>query len=69
MLTFSLLEHRRLPLADLPAYVERVPLLRDINHRYLAMTPEAYAEWLVHELERARAVKREGGDLVPLVAA
>lgn len=69
MLTFSLLEHRRLPLADLPAYVERVPLLRDINHRYLAMTPEAYAEWLVHELERARAVRREGGELVPLVAA
>jgi hypothetical protein len=46
-----------------------VPLLRDINHRYLAMTPEAYAEWLVHELERVRAVKREDGDLVPLVAA
>jgi glyoxylase-like metal-dependent hydrolase (beta-lactamase superfamily II) len=69
MLTFSLLEHRRLPLADLPAYVERVPILRDINHRYLVMAPEPFAEWLVHELERARAVKREGGDLVPLVAA
>jgi hypothetical protein len=31
------------------------------------MTPEAFAEWLVSELERARAIAREGGDLVPLV--
>jgi glyoxylase-like metal-dependent hydrolase (beta-lactamase superfamily II) len=69
MLTFSLLEHRSLVLADLPRYVEAVPMLREINRRYLALTPEAYAEWLVHELERARAVKREGGRLVPLVAA
>ncbi len=69
MLTYSLLERRRMPLADLPAYVERVPILRDINRRYLALSPEAFAEWLVHELERSRAVKREDGDLVPLVAA
>lgn len=69
MLTFALLERRRMPLADLPRYVEAVPILRDVNRRYLAMTPERYAEWLVHELERARAVKREDGDLVPLVAA
>jgi glyoxylase-like metal-dependent hydrolase (beta-lactamase superfamily II) len=69
MLTYSLLERRRMPLAELPAYVERVPILRDINRRYLALSPEAFAEWLVHELERSRAVKREDGDLVPLVAA
>ncbi len=69
MLTFALLERRRLPLAELPRYVERVPILADINGRYLAMTPQRFAEWLVHELERARAVRREAGDLVPLVAA
>ena len=69
MLTYSLLERRRMPLDDLPCYVEAVPLLREINRRYFAMAPEAYAQWLVHELERARAVTRENGDLVPLVAA
>jgi glyoxylase-like metal-dependent hydrolase (beta-lactamase superfamily II) len=69
MLTFSLLEYRRMPLADLPRYVEAVPLLRHLNRRYFAMTPEAYAAWLVHELERGRAVKREDGALVPLVGA
>jgi len=69
MVTFSLLEHRRLAIADLPNYVQRIPILRDINNRYLAMTREQYAEWLVHELERARAVRREDGYLVPLVAA
>jgi glyoxylase-like metal-dependent hydrolase (beta-lactamase superfamily II) len=69
MITFSLLEHRSLALADLPAYVERVGILRDLNRRYFAMTPERYAEWLVHELERARAIRRANGMIEPLVAA
>jgi glyoxylase-like metal-dependent hydrolase (beta-lactamase superfamily II) len=69
ILTFSLLEHRRLALAELPAYVERVGILRDLNRRYLAMTPERYAEWLVHELERARAIHRVDGAIEPLMAA
>jgi glyoxylase-like metal-dependent hydrolase (beta-lactamase superfamily II) len=67
MLTFVLLEKQRLPIASLPAYVEQTGILRDINRRFLAMTPESFAEWLVHELERVRAAKREGDDLVPLV--
>jgi glyoxylase-like metal-dependent hydrolase (beta-lactamase superfamily II) len=69
MLTFVLLEKQRLPLASLPDYVAQTGILRDINQRFLAMTPQHLAEWLVHELERVRAVKREGGDLVPLVTA
>ena len=68
ILTFALLERQRLPLASLPEYVERTGVLRDINRRFLALTPQDFAEWLVHELERARAVKREGDDLVPLIA-
>ena len=67
MLTFALLEKQRLPIAALPDYVERTGILRDINRRFLAMTPQHFAEWLVRELERARAVKREGDDLVPLI--
>jgi hypothetical protein len=33
------------------------------------MTPERFAEWLVAELERARAIASDGGDIVPLVRA
>ena len=67
LLTFALLEKQRLPLASLPAYVENTGVLRDINRRFFALTPQDFAEWLVHELERARAVKRDGDDLVPLI--
>ncbi len=67
ILTFALLEKQRLPLASLPAYVENTGVLRDINRRFFALTPQNFAEWLVHELERARAVKRDGEDLVPLI--
>lgn len=69
MLTFALLERQRLPIADVPRYVESVPILRDMNRQFFALAPEAYAAWLVEELERARAVRREGDDLVPLIAA
>jgi hypothetical protein len=33
------------------------------------MTPEAMAAWLVEDLERARALRRDGSDLVPMVRA
>jgi glyoxylase-like metal-dependent hydrolase (beta-lactamase superfamily II) len=64
MLSFSLLEKRSMPLEGLPAYVARVPILAELNSRYLRMTPTAMAGWLVNELERAGAAKRENGLLV-----
>jgi hypothetical protein len=64
LLAFALLEKRAMPLADLPPYVERVPVYREINRRYLGMTPAALAEWLVGELERAGAARRENGLLL-----
>ena len=67
MLTFALLEKQRLRVDSLPDYVERTGILRDINRRFLALTPQHFAEWLVRELERARAARREGDDLVPLI--
>jgi hypothetical protein len=59
MLSFALLEKRSMPLAELPAYVARVPILAELNSRYLRMTPAAMAEWLLSELERAGALRRE----------
>ena len=64
MLSFALLEKRSMPLAELPAYVARVPILAELNARYLRMTPAAMAEWLATELERAGAVRREHGLLL-----
>jgi len=61
MLSFSLMEKRSMPLADLPAYVARVPILAELNSRYLGMTPTAMAEWLAGELERAGAARRGRG--------
>ena len=63
MLSFSLLEKRSMPLAELPAYVARVRILAELNSRYLSMTHAAMAEWLVNELERAGAVRRNDGML------
>jgi glyoxylase-like metal-dependent hydrolase (beta-lactamase superfamily II) len=63
MLSFALLEKRSMPLAELPAYVARVPILAELNSRYLRMTQAAMAEWLVNDLERAGAVHRKDGAL------
>ena len=65
LLTFTLLDRQRMPLDELPAFVERVPIFRDFNARYLHLSPTALAERLVDELERAGAARRDAGALVP----
>ncbi len=65
ILVFNLLHRRRMPVADLPAYVDRVGIYRDINAKVLRMPPGALAAMLVDELTRAGVVRVEGGDLVP----
>jgi len=64
LFTFTLLEKRSMPLAELPTYVGRVPILAELNSRYLRMAPPAMAEWLVNDLERAGAAHRQGGLLL-----
>jgi glyoxylase-like metal-dependent hydrolase (beta-lactamase superfamily II) len=66
MLSFALLEKRSMPLAELPGYVARVPILAELNSRYLRMTPAAMAEWLLNELERAGAARRNDGRVVAI---
>jgi glyoxylase-like metal-dependent hydrolase (beta-lactamase superfamily II) len=69
LLVFALLEKQRMAVESLPRYCEEVELLRELNARHLHMSPQQLAEWLVAELGRARAIKRDGGDIVPLVRA
>ena len=56
LLTFRLLDAQRMPVADLPAYVERIPIYRDLNAACLGLPPGDLAELLVRELVRGGAV-------------
>ena len=68
-LTFALLDQRRLPLADMAAYMDRVGLYRDFNALFFRLPPGELAAMLIGELERAGAVKREDGWLAPAVGS
>ena len=64
LLAFQLLDRRRMPLADLPTYVDRVGIFRDFNAACLHLSPAELAEMLVRELVRAGALNVDDGDLV-----
>ena len=64
LLAFTLLHRRRMALAELPAYVMRVGILRDINAAVLRLSPEALAAMLVEELVRAGAIHVHGDCLL-----
>ncbi len=63
-ITFMLLEQRRIDLDALPVYLAEVHLYREANRRFLGLTPDALATWLVGELERAGVARRQGHLLV-----
>jgi len=50
-------------LDELPAHLAEVPLYREANRRFLGLTPEALAGWLVEELLRAGRARRSEGFL------
>ncbi|MFN0315830.1 MAG: MBL fold metallo-hydrolase [Burkholderiales bacterium] len=64
MFGFTLLDRGRMPLATLPEYLERVPGFAALNAKYLHMSAEELAQWMVSQLEKAGAAKREDGWLV-----
>jgi glyoxylase-like metal-dependent hydrolase (beta-lactamase superfamily II) len=66
VLSFTLLDRRRLALAELPDYVARIGIYRDFNARFFRLPPAELAHWLVSELERAGAARRAEGWLVPV---
>ena len=65
LLTFSLLDRREMRVADLPAYVDRVPIYRDFNACFFKLAPTDLAAALVSELERVGAIRRSGDSLRP----
>ena len=66
LLTFRLLDQQRMPVADLPAYVERVGMFRDLNAACLRLAPDQLADLLLRELVRAGAVSVQDGFMVPM---
>lgn len=66
VLAFDLLVRERMSLASLPAFVEKTPLFRDFNARFFRKSPAELAEELVADLERAGAVRRGEGELLPM---
>jgi glyoxylase-like metal-dependent hydrolase (beta-lactamase superfamily II) len=65
LFTFKLLDRQRIPIATLPDYIERVEAFRDFNARYFRLSTAQFAAWLVADLERLGAIRRDGGNLVP----
>lgn len=63
-MTFSLLDARSMAIDALPAHLASAPLYREANARFLGLTPEALADWLVGELTRAGVARRDGALLV-----
>lgn len=63
-MSFALMATRRMALDALPQHLAETPLYREANARFLGMSPDALAAWLVGELERAGVALREGPDLV-----
>jgi glyoxylase-like metal-dependent hydrolase (beta-lactamase superfamily II) len=65
ILTFTLLDRERMPLAELSDYLDRVPLFGDFNARYLRMTTPQLAAWLTDELCRVGVAQVVDGALQP----
>jgi glyoxylase-like metal-dependent hydrolase (beta-lactamase superfamily II) len=60
LLKFLLLERQQIPVADIAAMFDSVPVLANARSRYFDKDAPALAEWAVHCLVRAGAARREG---------
>lgn len=61
---FALLERRRILRAELPDLLASLSFAQSVNARYLGLAEDALADWLVRELTRAGAWRKEDGWLV-----
>ena len=64
IVSFAMLERRRLPQADFPAFVRSLPFAVDVNARYLSLADDKLSERLERELLLVNALRREDGWLV-----
>ena len=64
MLSFSLMIHGRIALAELPQFFADRPIYADVNRRFLQLSETELSDYLVRDLQRAGALKIEDGWLV-----
>lgn len=69
LFVFALLERESMPVADVAAYLDRVPCYRRLCADHLGLAPAALAEWLLQELGRSGAIRVVGGLVRPTMAA
>lgn len=64
IISFAMMEKRRLPIADFPAFVLSLPFAVDVNARYLNLSEDKLAERVERELLLVNALRCEDGWLV-----
>ncbi len=69
ILTFALLDKRRIELAELAGYLDANSMYRDVNARYLGLERQALADYLVSDLEKAGAIRCVDSAIVPMLPA
>ncbi len=69
MFVFALLDKGSMSVADVEAYLQRVPCYADLNGAFLRMAPRALAEWLVGDLAGSGAVTVNNGAVTAAMAA
>lgn len=69
LLMFNLLQQQSMPLAQLPIYLEGLPLFNRVSQHLLRQSPAQLAERVLQELESSRVLRREAGQLIPLIPA
>jgi glyoxylase-like metal-dependent hydrolase (beta-lactamase superfamily II) len=69
MFVFALLDKQSMRVADVPAYLGRVPCYRTMSERFLGMNAQALSEWMLADLERSGAITIRDGVARPNMAA
>ena len=69
LFAFALLDRESMPVALVADYLARVPCYGELSGPFLGIEARALDEWLLGELQRAGAVRIEGGIVRPTMAA
>ncbi len=64
IVSFAMLEKRRLPAADFPTFLLGLPFAVDVNRRYVGLSEDQLAARIERELLLVNALRREDGFLV-----
>ena len=64
IVSFAMMERRRLPAGDFPAFLRALPFAIDVNTRYLSLPEDQLVARIERELLLVNALRREDGFLV-----